>query len=129
MNESEAEFLCGFPVASLAQAGDARLTRSETWLQNRLVTLGAHGACVTAGGPPLHIPAFSVQPVDTTAAGDVFCGALAVSLVEGRSLAESVRFASAAAAISVTQLGAQPSIPARQEIDRFLREQTTCCKE
>ena len=129
VNESEAEFLCGFPVVSLAQAAEAARALQVRGPQVVLVTLGAHGACVTAGGPPMHIPAFSVQPVDTTAAGDVFCGALAVSLVEGRSLAESVRFASAAAAISVTQLGAQPSIPARQEIDRFLREQTTCYKE
>lgn len=62
------------------------------------------------------------QAVAATAAGAVFCGSLAVSLVEGRPLAEGVRFASAAAALAVTRLGAQPSIPQRKEIDRFLRE-------
>jgi ribokinase len=66
------------------------------------------------------VPAFKVKAVDTTAAGDVFNGALAVALSEGRPLLESVHFASAAAAISVTRMGAQPSAPRRKEIDRFL---------
>jgi ribokinase len=60
--------------------------------------------------------------VDTTAAGDVYCGSLAVALVEGKSLPESVRFASAAAAISVTRLGAQPSAPTRSEIETFMAQ-------
>jgi len=63
-----------------------------------------------------------VKPVDTTAAGDVYCGSLAVALVEGKSLVEAVRFAGAASAISVTRMGAQPSAPLRKEIDAFLRE-------
>jgi ribokinase len=61
-----------------------------------------------------------VKAVDTTAAGDVFNGALAVRLAEGAGLAEAVRFAHAAAAISVTRLGAQPSIPSRREIAALL---------
>jgi ribokinase len=65
-------------------------------------------------------PSFSVDAVDTTAAGDVFCGALATALVEGQSLGGAALFASAAAAISVTRLGAQVSAPTREEIDRFL---------
>ena len=68
--------------------------------------------------------AFGVQAVDTTAAGDTFCGTLAVALGEGQSLSEAVRFASAASALSVTKIGAQPSIPNRDEIDAFLVE--TC---
>jgi ribokinase len=65
------------------------------------------------------IPAFKVDAVDTTAAGDIYCGCLAVALAEGRTLAESARFAAAAAAISVTRLGAQASAPFRDEIDAF----------
>jgi len=122
LNESEAEFLCGFPVDSLhhaAQAAESLRTRGPRAV---LITLGSQGVCVACGGPPAYIPAFSVSAVDATAAGDVFCGALAVSLVEDQPLAEAVRFANAAAAICVTRLGAQPSIPSRQETERFLRE-------
>ena len=66
------------------------------------------------------MPAFRVEAVDTTAAGDVFNGALAVALAEERPLAEALRFAQAAAAISVTRPGAQPSAPTRAEIEAFL---------
>jgi ribokinase len=66
------------------------------------------------------VPGFKVKPVDTTAAGDVFNGALAAALDENKPLLEAVRFANAAAAISVTRLGAQPSAPDRKEIDSFL---------
>jgi ribokinase len=66
------------------------------------------------------IPGFRVRAVDATAAGDIFNGALAVALAEGRGLAEAVRFANAAAALSVTRSGAQPSAPTRSEIERLL---------
>ena len=122
VNESEAEFLCGTRVDSLAkaaEAGEAIRTRGPEVV---IVTLGAHGSSVCAGSVPVHVPAFAVSAVDATAAGDTFCGTLAVALVEGRPLSDGVRFASAAAAIAVTRLGAQPSIPERAEIDRFLSE-------
>jgi ribokinase len=61
-----------------------------------------------------------VIALDTSAAGDVFCGSLAVGLVEGITLTEAVRFAGAAAAIAVTRLGAQPSAPRREEIEDFM---------
>jgi ribokinase len=68
---------------------------------------------------------FKVKAVDTTAAGDTFNGALAVALTEGQSLAKAVQFANAAAAISVTRVGAQTSAPTRKSIDAFLRR----CKQ
>jgi ribokinase len=67
------------------------------------------------------VPAFKVKPVDTTAAGDIFNGALAVALLEGKPLLEAVRFANAAAALSVTKLGAQSSAPTRAQIESFLK--------
>jgi ribokinase len=66
------------------------------------------------------VPGFKVRPVDTTAAGDIFNGALAAALNENKPLLQAVQFANAAAAISVTRLGAQPSAPNRMEIDSFL---------
>jgi ribokinase len=86
-----------------------------------LITLGAAGVFVAADGIETIVPGFKVRAVDTTAAGDVFNGALAVALAEGRPLLEAVRFAAAAAAISVTRMGAQPSAPGRGEILRFLK--------
>ena len=120
VNESEAELLCGFAVDSPARAGAAGEAIRALGPEVVILTLGAEGACVCAGGAPLQVPAFPVQPVDATAAGDTFCGSLAVALLEGKGLGEGVRFANAAAALAVTRLGAQPSIPLRAEIDRFL---------
>jgi ribokinase len=122
VNESEAQFLSETRVDSLAAAQAAAQAIRAKGPEVVIVTLGSQGACVCAGETPIHVPAFSVPAVDATAAGDVFCGSLATALVEGRPLAGGVRFASAAAAIAVTRLGAQPSIPRREEIDRFLRE-------
>ena len=119
-NESEAELLTGIAVnneAAAAKAADALLARG---VQNVIITLGARGAFVAGRQGRGLVPGFKVKAVDTTAAGDVFNGALAVALAEGKSLLEAARFASAAAAISVTRLGAQTSAPRREEIDRLL---------
>ncbi|NSC25375.1 ribokinase [Streptomyces albus subsp. chlorinus] len=85
-----------------------------------VVTLGGDGVLLCEGSTHLHIPAFPVKAVDTTAAGDSFCGALAVGLAEGRSLEEAARWAAAAAAVSTTRAGAQPSLARREEADALL---------
>jgi ribokinase len=89
-----------------------------------IVTLGAKGAVLVTATGDDYVPGFRVTPVDTTAAGDVFNGALATRLGAGASLREAVTFAHAAAALSVCRPGAQPSIPTRSEIDRFLQTRT-----
>ena len=81
-----------------------------------VVTLGADGAVVVADGSSSHVPAPEVTPVDTTGAGDAFCGALADGLVRGRDLPGAVAFAVKAAAVAVTKPGAQPSMPTRAEV-------------
>jgi ribokinase len=91
-------------------------------VQTVIITLGARGAFVATESGEQLVPGFKVKAVDTTAAGDIFNGALAVAMAEGKPLNLAVRFANAAAAISVTQLGAQPSAPTRREIERFLRK-------
>jgi ribokinase len=120
VNETEAEFLTGLAVTTDAEveaAAGALLARGPKIV---ILTLGARGAWVAVEGHQELVPGFAVEPVDTTAAGDVHCGALAVALVEGEALLEAVAFANAAAALSVTKLGAQPSAPARREIDTLL---------
>jgi ribokinase len=120
VNETEAEFLTGQPVktdAEVEAAGKALLGMGPKMV---ILTLGPRGAWVAVEGYQGLVPGFAVDPVDSTAAGDVHCGALAVALVEGQSLLEAVGFANAAAALSVTKLGAQPSAPARTDIDALV---------
>ncbi len=103
--------------SELAQVGQAFLPVTT----KLVVTLGALGSEIRECGRRTRIRAFKVKAVDAVAAGDCFSGALAVALSEGRSLPDSARFASVAAAISVTRKGAQPSLPQRGEIERLLR--------
>jgi ribokinase len=90
-----------------------------------VITLGARGVVVASRAESFVVPAYQVEVIDTTAAGDIFCGSLAVALVEGQSLAEATCFANAAAAISVTRLGVQPSAASRREIDALLEQHRT----
>ena len=121
VNETEAEFLTGLKVATerdVETAAEALLAKGPKTV---VLTLGARGAYVAgAGVSGTLVPGFAVEALDTTAAGDVHCGALAVALVEGRPLLEAARFANAAAALSVTKLGAQPSAPKREDIEALL---------
>ncbi len=89
-----------------------------------IVTLGAEGSALYQGGQLVsHVPALKVEAVDTTGAGDTYCGAFAAGIAEGRSITASAEFATAAAALSVQVLGAVPSIPVRNRIDALLAEQ------
>jgi len=120
-NETEAELLTGIEVTDDAGAEAAAETLAAMGVGAILITLGPRGAFILDADHRGLVPGFEVEAVDTTAAGDVFNGALAVALGEGRSLAQAARFANAAAALSVTKLGAQPSAPTREEIEGFLR--------
>lgn len=86
-----------------------------------IVKLGGNGAVFVNRLQRFHVPAFPVKAIDTTAAGDTFNGALGAAIAEGMEMPEAVRFASAAAAISVTRPGAQPSVPSRKEVEDLLR--------
>jgi ribokinase len=120
-NEHEAALLCGFPVTDDMSARAAAAHLRKLGVGGVIITLGARGAYVSVGQVEQLVPGFRVKAVDTTAAGDVFNGALAVALSEERTLIDAVRFAHAAAALSVTKLGAQPSIPTRRDIERLLK--------
>mgnify|MGYP000695871596 CR=1 FL=1 len=124
-NETEAEILSGITIKTPADAVRAAAKLRGMGVGAVVITLGAKGALVADAQGCDWAPGFRVRAVDTTAAGDVFNGALAVALAEGRSLREAVRFANAAAALSVTRLGAQPSAPWRREIEARLRPAKT----
>ena len=87
-----------------------------------VLKLGDQGCFYSDAGAEIHCPAFPVIAKDATAAGDVFNAALAVALAEDRPITEALRFANAAAAISVTRMGAQASIPTRAEVDQLLQK-------
>jgi len=88
-----------------------------------IVTLGAHGCMAFSDGVPVFQTAFAVNPVDTTGAGDAFCGVFTAALSEQSTLGGALRLASAAAALACTRMGAQSSIPRRNEVDMFLAQQ------
>lgn len=119
-NESEAELLTGIKVESEKDAAAAADALMAKGIETVIVTMGAKGAFVVTADSKELVGGFSVKAVDATAAGDVFNGTLAVAMAEGKPLKEAVRFANGAAALSVTKLGAQPSAPTREEIEKFL---------
>ena len=119
-NESEAAQLSGVEVRNVRTATQAARVLRQQGVGTVIVTLGARGVVAVSAAGTIRVPAFRVRPVDTTAAGDVFNGALAVALGEGQPLSDAIRFASAAAALSVTRAGAQPSAPRRAAIRRLL---------
>ena len=119
-NETEAEILTGIRVVGERGARAAAAALKKRGVGTVIITLGPRGAFVSGPAAVGPAPGFKVHAVDTTAAGDIFNGALAVALSEGRALMEAVRFAHAAAALSVTRWGAQPSAPKRREIESLL---------
>ncbi len=121
LNEVEAGFLAGMQVENELDAEVAAQKLVSIGVEKVIITLGSKGAFVMTKTEKVSVPAYQVEAVDTTAAGDTFCGAFAVALVEGKPMKAALQFASAAAAISVTRMGAQPSAPTRGEIDAFLK--------
>ncbi len=119
-NEHEAELLTGVKVSNEAAAGRAADLLRARGVKTVVITLGSRGAFVADESGKKLVPGFKVKAVDTTGAGDIFNGALAVALAEGKALPAAVRFANAAAAISVTRLGTSVSAPKRREIERLL---------
>jgi len=119
-NEHEAAALAGLPIGSEADAREAARRLRARGAGSVVITLGERGAFASSSEFEGFVPAFRAEPVDTTAAGDIFNGVLAVALAERAPLEGALRFASAAAALSVTRFGAQPSAPTREEIEGFL---------
>jgi ribokinase len=121
-NESEALLLCGQPAGRVTMAEAPALAAALRRLgpQTVILKMGNQGCLLLDEAGPRRFPAFPVEVRDSTAAGDTFNAALAVALTEGKPMEEAIPFANAAAAISVTRLGAQASAPSRSEVDAFL---------
>ena len=119
-NEGEAERLSGVAVRDAGSAAAAGRALRGRGVGAVIVTLGSQGSLACTARDDIRVPAFPVEAVDTTAAGDAFNGALGAALAGRDPLPDALRFASAAAALACTRRGAQPSLPTRAEGDRFL---------
>lgn len=120
-NETEAQILTGVKIENGDDAVAAAEVLCSKGVKAVVITMGKKGAFIFDGHSGVLVPAFTVKAVDTTAAGDVFNGALCTALAEGKNLADAVVFASATSALSVTRNGAQDSAPHREEVEEFLK--------
>ncbi|MCI0493739.1 ribokinase [candidate division KSB1 bacterium] len=123
-NRTEAELLSGMAIKDEKSAIMAAQNIRKMGIQSVILTMGSQGALVVHQDQAVMIPAFPIKPVDTTAAGDAFNGALAVALAQQKTLFEAVRFANAVAALAASKMGAQPSLPYRNEVEIFLQRHT-----
>lgn len=121
-NEVEAEELSGIKVIDDLSAKSAADFFHSKGVQVVILTLGNKGVFLSDGSVQKTIPAFSVNVLDTTGAGDAFSGGLLAGLAEGKDLEEAIRFGQATAALSVQRLGTTPAMPWRKEINAFLNE-------
>jgi ribokinase len=123
-NKTEAEMLTGIRVTDIVSAKKAASVLSSKGVETVIITLGNEGALVLTNNVFTHVAAMPVEAIDSTAAGDVFNGALAVALSQGYNIIAATEFACIASAISVTRLGAQSSVPYIQEVDAVIKAQS-----
>ena len=123
-NETETGLLTALPVETFPQMEEAAEQLRRIGVGTVILTLGERGAFLCSADGNQLFPAYKIQPVDTTAAGDAFVAGFAVALAEGGNLFEAVPRGNAAGALAATKFGAQPSLPTRAEWERFYQEQT-----
>ena len=116
-NQTEISLLTGVEIKDEPSLDEAIVKIKEMGVKDVIVTLGSKGSIVASDGEKVFVPSQKVKAVDTTAAGDTFCGALCVALSEGLELDKAASFATKASALTVQRMGAQASIPFRREIE------------
>jgi ribokinase len=119
-NQSETEILTQLPAATLEQASAALDALLTAGIKTAVLTMGAQGALLATPENKTVLPAYTVDVMDTTGAGDAFNGALAVAIAEGQTLEDAVCFANAAAALQVTRQGTASAMPVRREVEEFI---------
>lgn len=119
-NETEAEILTGVKIKNLEDVKSAGKKLLERGAKYVIITLGEKGALYCTKEETSLISPFKVKAVDTTAAGDAFNGGLAVAIAKGKDIKEGIKLANAAGALSATKMGAQPSLPSKRELEKFL---------
>ena len=119
-NESETEILSGISATTEKEAKEAARILMDKGVETVILTLGSRGSLLLTATVESFFPTNQVDVVDTTAAGDAFCGALAASLANGSTIEEAVKTGNGAGALAVTKLGAEPSLPKKADLDRFL---------
>ncbi|NEO73454.1 ribokinase [Moorena sp. SIO3H5] len=119
-NQLEASVLVDFPVDTIESAKNASEVLLQRGVDTVIVTLGEQGVFCATGSESFFVPAFSVEAVDTVAAGDAFNGAMAVAIAKGLPLRQAVVWGAAAGALAVTKPGAQPSLPDKETFNGFL---------
>ena len=121
-NESETSLLTSLPVENDVQAQHAAQVLRQKGVQTVILTLGERGALLVDEQRTERVPAYPVTPVDTTAAGDAFIGGFATALAAGCPMQEAIRWGNAAGGLATTKLGAQPSLPTREEVEAMVGE-------
>lgn len=124
VNQTECEFLSGIYPTDEATCQEALQRFSDMGAGGAVITLGSHGSACRIGEKIVRVDSYSVPNVDTTAAGDAYIGALASALVQGEHMENCMRFATKAAALTITKQGAQQAIPYRNEIDAYFEEES-----
>lgn len=119
-NETELSSFSGVQVTDQESACKAAQVLFDKGVGKMIVTMGSKGSLILDGGDPQFVQAYKVKAMDTTGAGDTYCGSICVAIAEGKSLKDAAQFACASSAISVTKMGAQTAIPMRPEIEAFM---------
>lgn len=120
-NESETAILSGHETNTDEEIKQAAAALRVSGIKTTIMTMGSRGALLITETEFCHFPAFPIDPVDTTAAGDAFVASFAVAMAEGKSIHEAIRFGNAAGALACTQFGAQPSLPDRRALERLMQ--------
>src|SRR5918993_1631614 len=118
-NETELSLLTDLPVSDINSTEEAARKLLDQGAQNVIVTLGSKGALIVTRAQVTHVDTYEVDVVDTTAAGDAFIGGFSTALLQDRSLEESVRYGCACGALATTKLGAQPSLPTKEDVEKL----------